>query len=301
MSTDDRFTPRDLLDFRDAVWPEGTDTDPAWHPRSFSTARVRYTVKEDGLKQTWFGRVWLNPPWSDPDPWIRRLVVHRRQLSLVGVASTTKPEGILCVRNDPATAWWEYAWANASAVAFPPKRVRYHQMSGRKVVRMATPTFTTALFYYGPYGENYVRVAREHGYYPTQLQADKGPVIPNELRRKLLDAVHAHARSHPGLTIGGLLDRLRPEVGEGLALSLTIADLAPKAPAGDRRRPNQGLAKRVRTVQRWIETSKLKELRSSEVMAKLDCSRQTALRTIASLPNLRPEGSHRYTRYVVTK
>ena len=42
--------------------------DPASHP--LAQARVRatqfFTQEDDGLKREWHGRVWLNPPYSQP-------------------------------------------------------------------------------------------------------------------------------------------------------------------------------------------------------------------------------------------
>lgn len=45
------------------------DLDPATSPEAYSlnhSAKHIYTAKENGLKQDWIGRVWLNPPYSNP-------------------------------------------------------------------------------------------------------------------------------------------------------------------------------------------------------------------------------------------
>jgi phage N-6-adenine-methyltransferase len=33
-----------------------------------------FTKADDGLSQEWRGRVWLNPPYSDPAPWLRKAI-----------------------------------------------------------------------------------------------------------------------------------------------------------------------------------------------------------------------------------
>lgn len=35
--------------------------------RPWPMARHHFTIEDDGLKQEWFGRVWMNPPYGDPE------------------------------------------------------------------------------------------------------------------------------------------------------------------------------------------------------------------------------------------
>jgi phage N-6-adenine-methyltransferase len=35
-------------------------------------AQEYYTKDDDGLQQEWYGKVWLNPPYSDPGPWVQK-------------------------------------------------------------------------------------------------------------------------------------------------------------------------------------------------------------------------------------
>ena len=60
MQKDEWLTPPDLLE------KLGTfDLDPC-SPivRPWDTAKHHYTIHDDGLSQTWFGRVWCNPPYG---------------------------------------------------------------------------------------------------------------------------------------------------------------------------------------------------------------------------------------------
>jgi hypothetical protein len=46
-------------------------------------AREFYTREDDGLSSPWFGRVWLNPPYSGPWPWVERFAHHPNGMALL--------------------------------------------------------------------------------------------------------------------------------------------------------------------------------------------------------------------------
>lgn len=61
--------------YTDAVWIDrarrvmgGVDLDPASSAVAQRTVRAGtfYTAEDDGLSRAWFGKVWLNPPYSQP-------------------------------------------------------------------------------------------------------------------------------------------------------------------------------------------------------------------------------------------
>lgn len=62
------------------------DLDPCApvHPL-WKTADVMYNKDNDGLRQEWFGRVWLNPPYSKPLMWqfVERLSEHGNGIALL--------------------------------------------------------------------------------------------------------------------------------------------------------------------------------------------------------------------------
>jgi hypothetical protein len=57
-------------------------------------AREYLTVVEDGLTADWRGIVWMNPPYSNPAPWVRRWAEHDAGLALVP-ASNSHWRGLL--------------------------------------------------------------------------------------------------------------------------------------------------------------------------------------------------------------
>ncbi len=77
-SSDEWYTPdafvRSLGDF---------DMDPCTNlKRGTQTARKFFTVEDDGLSQSWSGRVWLNPPFSNIKPWVERMKSHNNGIML---------------------------------------------------------------------------------------------------------------------------------------------------------------------------------------------------------------------------
>ena len=83
--TDERFTPPWL--FR--ALGETFDTDPASPVGGGDhvPARVKLTIREDGLTAPWAGFVWLNPPFSQATAWAREFMNHADGLWLGPVAN----------------------------------------------------------------------------------------------------------------------------------------------------------------------------------------------------------------------
>lgn len=50
--------------------------------RPWPTAREHFTIKDNGLLLPWAGRVWLNPPYDNLEPWLKRMALHGNGISL---------------------------------------------------------------------------------------------------------------------------------------------------------------------------------------------------------------------------
>lgn len=86
----------------------------------WETAKTRFTKKEDGLKQNWGGRVWLNPPYGkEAAKWLRKLAEHGNGIALVLARTETKD-------------WHETIWPQAHAILFMKGRIYFHHNDGSR-------------------------------------------------------------------------------------------------------------------------------------------------------------------------
>ena len=78
--SDEWYTPKSIFDALGLEF----DLDPC-SPREGSVvpAKQVYALPFDGLTAPWFGLVWVNPPYSDPKPWVSRWLEHANGLLLV--------------------------------------------------------------------------------------------------------------------------------------------------------------------------------------------------------------------------
>ena len=93
------ITPRWIIE---ALGP--FDLDPAAaDPRPWDCAAVNYTERDDGLRQPWFGRPFLNPPFYRyvVPLWIRKLARHGCGTALLHARTETD--------------WFEPIWESATA------------------------------------------------------------------------------------------------------------------------------------------------------------------------------------------
>jgi hypothetical protein len=97
------------------------DLDPAAaDPRPWPCATTSYTEADDGLKQPWFGRGWLNPPFDQRVVpfFVRKLVQHGRGTALLHARTET--------------AWFAPIWESATAILFMADRLSFHRPDGTR-------------------------------------------------------------------------------------------------------------------------------------------------------------------------
>ncbi len=82
MSYDHWCTPRHVAFLIGKV-----DTDPCSNEHSMINAAQSYRAEDDGLSKSWTGRLYVNPPYSDPAPWVNRWIIHSGPKALLTEAS----------------------------------------------------------------------------------------------------------------------------------------------------------------------------------------------------------------------
>lgn len=99
-----------------------------------------FTKQTNGLSKPWHGRVWLNPPYSKPNPakFVDKLIAE--------FSAGRVTEAILLTNAYPANKWFQKAGQGATAICFPQQKINFERQGA------ATPDsqwFGQAFFYFG--------------------------------------------------------------------------------------------------------------------------------------------------------
>lgn len=112
------LTPKWIID---ALGP--FDTDPGCPENMpWPTAKIQYTEKDDGLIQSWHGRVWCNPPYGPKamPAFLEKMAKHGN--------------GILLTFNRTETAQFqEWVFPYCSGILFKKGRIHFLNDKGEKV------------------------------------------------------------------------------------------------------------------------------------------------------------------------
>jgi ParB family chromosome partitioning protein len=148
------FTPASHLDAARQVL-DAIDLDPA----SCAAAQERvqattfYSKQDNALVQPWKGRVWLNPPYSQP-------AIQRFVEKLVDELKTGNvTAAILLTNNGTDTDWWHTAAAAAQAVCFTRGRIKFESPASESTTPLQGQTF----LYFGPEPERFREVFQQFG------------------------------------------------------------------------------------------------------------------------------------------
>lgn len=86
LTTDDYYTPKWLFDKMSIAFDLDVASPPDGPP--FVPCAAYLTQADDGLECAWHGRVWMNPPYSKPAPWVDRFIAHNHGVALLPFAKS---------------------------------------------------------------------------------------------------------------------------------------------------------------------------------------------------------------------
>jgi len=149
------FTPPPFIAAARSVLGE-IDLDPATHPKAQKRVKATrfYTKAEDGLRQEWRGRVWLNPPYGRVDValFVEKLLDHYQRQEVTAA--------ILLTHNYTDTKWFHAAVAVSAAVCFTRGRIYFEDNNGDT----CKPTQGQAFFYFGGEANTFAERFRDIGF-----------------------------------------------------------------------------------------------------------------------------------------
>lgn len=142
------YTPVEFVEAARSVLGE-IDLDPASCLLANSNIKATefLSVEDDGLSQEWNGRVWLNPPYSQPE--IAEFA--RKVVSEFEAGRTT--EAIVLVNNATETEWGQTLLRDANAVCFKCGRIKFLNSAG---VPANTPLQGQMFVYFGKNSQRFV-------------------------------------------------------------------------------------------------------------------------------------------------
>lgn len=87
--------------------------------RPWNTATEHYTINENGLLQRWEGRVWMNPPYSNVEEWMKHLAQHGNGTALIFARTETQH-------------FFKNVWNKADSIFFFEGRLHFHRPDGTR-------------------------------------------------------------------------------------------------------------------------------------------------------------------------
>lgn len=247
--SDEHYTPSDLIEGAREVMGGAIDLDPMSCEIANRIVRATkfYTKEDDGLTKPWFGKVWLNPAFSQANKAVANLV----QAYLVGIVT----EALLLVKAAPDTA------RHQILAPFPFCEIRGRVKFIGKGNSQPAP-FATLVFYLG---KNFSKFREVFGRFGNirlgqnqvdELESDRRELLAKVAQLELELAKKSEVVVQPDRRMDWLEDDLRDRV--------TTAETRLKAWDLDSNIPQFEILSRQRIE--W--TARLEELKSLQLRVK---------------------------------
>lgn len=133
--TNEWYTPKYITDACGSF-----DLDPCAAINYGPIATTNYTILDDGLKQEWFGRVWMNPPYGEHTKvWLERMSRHKNGIVLIFARTETQ-------------MFHNYIWNVASGIFFFEGRIKFINENSGELGPAGAPS---CLISYDPDGSRF--------------------------------------------------------------------------------------------------------------------------------------------------
>ncbi len=111
----------------------------------FVHAKSNFTVKDNGLKKEWFGRVFCNPPYDrNLYLWLDKLKKHGNGIAVLFARTETK-------------LFFENVWNDANGILFVKGRIKFYHVDGTQGGTPGAPSVIVA------YGKNNAKALENSG------------------------------------------------------------------------------------------------------------------------------------------
>lgn len=147
VSSDEWYTPLEIISALGRF-----DLDPAAPEKPlWKTAEDMWDKNYDGLSHEWYGRVWLNPPYSRPliEQFMRKMAEHNNGIALLFNRCDNK-------------LFREYVLDKAKSILFLKSRIKFYRADG---TRGGSPGCGNILVAYGDENDEILRKCALEGSY----------------------------------------------------------------------------------------------------------------------------------------
>jgi len=138
------------------------DLDPASNKLANETVKAEnyYTIYDNGLTKEWYGNVWLNPPYSQPE-------ISNFSNKVTALEFT---QACVLVNNATETAWFQNMMSKCTCVCFLKGRVKYNDKNGTPA---NSPLQGQAVLYFGNNAQNFSEVFNKYGIVLWMMKEEK--------------------------------------------------------------------------------------------------------------------------------
>lgn len=152
--SDDCYTPRWLIDTaRRVLGRIDLDVASSAEAQAVIQAARYYTVADNALLFPWAGRVWCNPPYSDPLPWVQKLLAHYRAGEVLSA--------LLLLNIAGSPAWARLLWEGGYPVCILSGRIDFWRPNG--LTRASSNKYDQFIWYLGRHKTRFAATFAQYG------------------------------------------------------------------------------------------------------------------------------------------